>query len=116
MANQADPGARGAAADRTASPSAAATTQEAATMQSETLSQGQVVARGASPVGPYPPYHGRRISWIAVGIMMAGFVAGGLGLILGSHGPTWWLFWTGAGITVVGLLTAVATNTFEDWY
>ncbi len=117
MANHADPdAARGAASGRTAPQGAATATQEAATMHSETFGEGEVVAHGASATGPYPPYHGRRISWIAVGIMMAGFLVGGLGLVFGSHGPTWWLFWAGAGIAVVGLLTAIATNTFEDWY
>jgi hypothetical protein len=69
------------------------------------------------PGQPYPTYHGRKVSWVAVSIMVIGFVVGGLGLIVGGHGgPLWWLFWTGAGIAVLGLLIAVATNTFEDWY
>ena len=67
-------------------------------------------------LGPDPPFHGRSVSWVAVGIMTAGFLVGGLALIFGRHGPTWWLFWVGAGLTVLGLLTSVATNTFEDWY
>jgi hypothetical protein len=45
--------------------------------------------------------------------MMVGFVVGGLALVFG---PTWWVFWLGCGISVVGLLTAIATNIFEDWY
>jgi len=69
-----------------------------------------------SQAGPYPPYHGRTVSWVAVSIVMAGFLVGGVGLIFGSAGPTWWLFWTGVGISVLGMLLAVATNTFEDWY
>ena len=48
--------------------------------------------------------------------MTVGFVVGGLGLILGHGGPTWWAFWTGAGVAVLGLFLALATNTFEDWY
>jgi hypothetical protein len=67
-------------------------------------------------LGPYPPFHGRRVSWVAVSIIMAGFLVGGLSLIFGSHGPTWWLFWVGVGLAVVGLLMTLATNTFEDWY
>lgn len=106
----------GAGSSRTTPQRAATATQEAATMHSETFGHGEISAHGGPATGPYPPFHGRRVSWIAVGIMMVGFVAGGLGLVVGSHGPTWWLFWTGAGVTVIGLFTAVATNTFEDWY
>jgi hypothetical protein len=79
----------------------------------------QVAATSVDPVsqaGPYPPYHGRTVSWVAVSIVMVGFLIGGAGLMIGSAGPTWWLFWTGAGIAVLGMLVAVATNTFEDWY
>jgi len=48
--------------------------------------------------------------------MVAGFVAGGLALLVGTGGPIWWLFWVGVGITVLGLLISLATNTFDDWY
>ncbi|HEY7432563.1 MAG TPA: HGxxPAAW family protein [Streptosporangiaceae bacterium] len=69
-----------------------------------------------SPVsqhGPGEPFHGRAVSWVAVSIITLGFIVGGLGLIIG---PTWWLFWVGVGLTVVGGLLALATNIFEDWY
>jgi hypothetical protein len=59
------------------------------------------------------PHHGRPVSWVAVGTMMAGFLLGGIGLI---SGPTWWLFWVGAGIVAAGGLLALATNIFDDWY
>jgi len=80
--------------------------------------QGGVAASGqsASAEGPYPSYHGRTVSWVAVGIMVVGFIVGGLALLLGTGGPIWWLFWVGVGITVLGLLISLATNTFEDWY
>jgi len=45
--------------------------------------------------------------------MMAAFLVGGLGLILG---PIWWLFWVGVGMCVVGGLLALATHIFDDWY
>jgi hypothetical protein len=62
----------------------------------------------------YPQaFHGRAVSWVAVSIIMAGFACGGLGLVFG---PTWVAFWVGVGMVVVGLLLAVATNLFEDWY
>jgi hypothetical protein len=44
---------------------------------------------------------------------MAGFVVGGLGLVIG---PSWVAFWVGVGMAVVGGLLALATNIFEDWY
>jgi hypothetical protein len=112
MANQAETGTMGGAASDSARSSVAGTTQEAAGMHSASSGQGEM-ALSAEPVGPYPSYHGRRVSWIAVSIMMVGFVVGGLALVFG---PTWWVFWLGCGISVVGLLTAIATNIFEDWY
>ena len=128
MANHAEPGAMtGAGSDtvtheNTGPQDQAGTrdhtvTQEAATMYSGSTGHNELTSRtGAAVLGPHPSYHGRRVSWVAVGMMTVGFLVGGLALIFGSHGPTWWLFWVGAGITAVGLLTSIATNTFEDWY
>jgi hypothetical protein len=31
-------------------------------------------------------------------------------------GPTWWLFWTGAGIVVVGGIFALSSHILDDWY
>ncbi len=59
------------------------------------------------------PFHGRAVSWVAVSIIMAGFLVGGLGLVFG---PTWWLFWVGVGATIVGGLLALGTRIFDDWY
>ena len=82
------------------------------------MATGQATGGGElSPLGADDPsggpHHGRPVSWVAVGIMMAGFLVGGFGLILG---PTWWLFWVGVGMVVVGGLLALATNIFNDWY
>jgi hypothetical protein len=66
-----------------------------------------------TPVSYPPPYHGRPVSWVAVSLVMVGFLAGGLALVFG---PTWVVFWIGAGLAVVGGLLALATNIFEDWY
>ena len=66
-----------------------------------------------TPVQYPPPYHGRPVSWVAVSLIMVGFLAGGLALVFG---PTWVAFWIGVGLSVVGGLLALATNIFEDWY
>jgi hypothetical protein len=66
-----------------------------------------------TPVSYPPPFHGRPVSWVAVSIIVAGFVCGGLALIVG---PTWWAFWLGIGLAVLGLLVAMAINIFDDWY
>ncbi len=85
---------------------ASATSQNEAGMQQSWV-QGE----------PFPSYHGRPVSWVAVTIIVIGFVLGGLGLMIGGHGgPIWWLFWTGAGVAVLGILMSLVTNTFEDWY
>ncbi len=57
--------------------------------------------------------HGRRSSWVAVSIIIVGFVVGGVAMV--PH-PRWWLVWVGAGIVIVGGLIAAATRIFDDWY
>lgn len=57
--------------------------------------------------------HGRRSSWIAVSIIIVGFIVGGVAMV--PH-PRWWLFWVGTGIVVIGGIMATATNIFSDWY
>jgi hypothetical protein len=53
------------------------------------------------------------VSWVAVSLMMLGFLCGGLALVFG---PAWWAFWVGVGVVVIGGLLGLATNIFEDWY
>jgi hypothetical protein len=86
------------------------------------LGSGMVTGQPAeggelSPAGAGDPaggsHHGRPVSWVAVGTMMAAFLIGGFGLILG---PIWWLFWVGVGMCAVGGLLALATHIFDDWY
>jgi hypothetical protein len=61
----------------------------------------------------FPSFHGRPVSWTAVGIIMAAFLTGGLALVFG---PTWWLFWVALGFAAVGALLAMGTGIFDDWY
>ena len=101
MANQVEPGTAGGAAPQPAAPGG----------QQGTLAQ-------PSPGGSLTPhaFHGRPVSWVAVTLVMAGFVVGGLALIFGHGGPTWWLFWVGVGLCGLGTLLALATDIFDDWY
>ena len=43
---------------------------------------GPVAEAGAQP-GHYEAFHGRPVSWVAVSIIMVGFVVGGVALIFG---------------------------------
>jgi hypothetical protein len=63
----------------------------------------------------HPTHHGRSSSWTAVGIIVVGFVVGGAAMLT-SPEPTWWLFWVGTGIVVVGGILALSTRIMDDWY
>ena len=63
--------------------------------------------------GAHPSDHGRTTSWVTTTIVFIGFLVGGIALPIG---PTWWLFWVGCGIVVVGGLFGAATHIFDDWY
>jgi len=58
-------------------------------------------------------YHGRPVSWVAVTIIVVGFVIGGIALPIG---PNWVLFWVGTAIVVVGGIMGAATHIMDDWY
>ena len=67
-------------------------------------------------IGPsyvHEAHHGRPASWVAVSIIIAGFIVGGIALPVG---PIWWLFWLGAGIVVVGGIVALSVHILDDWY
>jgi hypothetical protein len=67
------------------------------------------IGAGTAPYG----HHGRPASWIAVSIVLVGFIVGGAGLVFG---PTWLLFWVGMGVAGVGGIFALSTGIFNDWY
>jgi hypothetical protein len=100
MSNQVEPGAVGSAA---AGPGPAGLAEQTA----------YVPQAPGTPVSYPPPFHGRAVSWVAVSIIVVGFLVGGLGLVFG---PTWVAFWIGLGLAVVGGLLALSTNIFDDWY
>jgi hypothetical protein len=76
-----------------------------------TGAQGLDAQTGVSDV--HEAHHGRRASWVATSIIIIGFIVGGAAMV--PH-PIWWLFWTGAGIVVIGSLYAAAVHIFDDWY
>lgn len=83
----------------------------------ETSGDGAATAvRPAHGTGPEHFEHnsGRPISWIAVAIVIVGVIVGGVAFV--PH-MTWWLFWVGAGISLVGVFTIAAARTMAtDWY
>lgn len=114
MANQVEPGTmRGAPTEGAHADLAASGLSQA---QVASYQPGGAATTIAGHAGPFPSYHGRKVSWVAVSLVMVGFLVGSLGMVLGTGGPIWWLFWTGIGVAVLGLLIAAATNIFEDWY
>jgi hypothetical protein len=58
-------------------------------------------------------YHGRPVSWVAVTVIIVGFVLGGIALPIG---PSWVLFWVGTAIVVVGSIFAASIRIMDDWY
>ena len=54
---------------------------------------------------------GKPISWITAGVILLGFLVGGVGLAIG---PVWWMFWTGVGIVVAGAILGAATGIMHD--
>jgi hypothetical protein len=93
-----------------------------------TLAGGSVAEHGATSTveGPgavpvsaathdHEHFNGRPISWVGVIITCLGFLVGGIAFFI-SPIP-WWLFWTGAGVAVVGCIVLAFAKTFtQDWY
>jgi len=125
MANHVEPGTVGGAAQEPGSLTGAVQGAEAggyavrspdAFGRTALAQEGLVHQAAGSSSTTHVTFHGRRVSWVAVSLVMAGFLIGALALVFGHHGPTWWLFWVGAGVTAVGGLLALATDIFQDWY
>ena len=76
-----------------------------------TGAHGLDVQTGLSHI--HESHHGRPASWVAVSIIVVGFTVGGIALPVG---PTWWLFWVGTGIVVIGAIFAASIRIFDDWY
>ncbi len=55
--------------------------------------------------------HGATVgAWVITAVIVLAFVLGGVALIL----HTWWLFWTGVGVFVVGVIAARAINIMDE--
>ena len=66
-----------------------------------------------APSYVHEAHHGRPASWVASSTVIIGSIIGGIALPIG---PTWWLFWTGVGIVVLGAIIGAAVHIFDDWY
>ena len=53
------------------------------------------------------------MSWVAVTIIIIGFIIGGIALPVG---PSWVLFWVGAALVVLGSIFAASVRIMDDWY
>jgi len=63
--------------------------------------------------GALKAHHGRPASWVAVSIIIIGFIVGGIAIVIG---PTWCLFWLAAGIVAIGSMFALSVGILDDWY
>lgn len=92
------------------------------TVQSAKSESSGLASQGTAALGPsevsgtsaaHESFHGRPVSWVSVGIIIVGFIIGGIGMVVG---PTWWLVWAGGAVVVVGGILGLATGIVNDWY
>jgi hypothetical protein len=50
---------------------------------------------------------------VAVSIIVVGFIVSGAAMV---PRPTWWIFWLGGGIVILGGIMATSAHIFDDWY
>ena len=81
------------------------------TVVGDTESHGLDAQTG--PSYHHEEYHGRPVSWVVSTLVVIGFVLGGIALCIG---PSWVLFWVGAGIVVLAGIMGAAVHIFDDWY
>ncbi|WP_246249547.1 MULTISPECIES: HGxxPAAW family protein [Actinomadura] len=68
-------------------------------------------SNGAARAESHGSHAGRPGSWVAVTIIFAGFVVGGVAICLG---PAWIMFYVGVGIIVVGMIVSGLVHLFSD--
>jgi hypothetical protein len=54
--------------------------------------------------------HGKRSSWILIGLVIAAFIVGGSAII--TH--LWWLFWTCVAVVVLAIPTGKMIRVMDD--
>jgi hypothetical protein len=114
MPNQVEPGTMGGAPPESGGSGSAAMSAQTAYGSSPDVGAGAVspAEQSHGPTGDHATFHGRPVSWVAVGFILAGFLTGGLSLVF----VAWPTFWVGVGLAVIGGLLATASDIFEDWY
>jgi hypothetical protein len=77
----------------------------------ESTDAAGAVAHGSGHMEHNP---GRPMSWVGVGIVIVGFIIGGIAFF---PAPNWTIFWIGTAVAIVGCLSLLFTKTMnEDWY
>jgi hypothetical protein len=115
------PGAHGSAASESAAPGPAGSGTAASGTAASGAASGTAavsppahsgaVSRRYTPTEASGAHAGRPASWLAVGIMVTGFVVGGVALCIG---PAWVVFWVGAAIVLAGFVLGGVVHIFSD--
>jgi hypothetical protein len=85
-------------------------------------SSGTVDSTGAAGTVAYDSAHlehnpGRPISWVGTGVVIVGFVIGGISFPIVNPAPQWVVFWVGAAVAFVGcLILLFSKSMMTDWY
>ena len=80
---------------------------------------GAVAGTGTGTLAPGGGAHlehnpGRPVSWAGTGIVIVGFIIGGIAFF---PSPNWVVFWIGTAVAIIGCLILLFSKTFsEDWY
>ncbi len=81
--------------------------------------EGVVDAVTMLPGTPHAEGHnpGRPISWTGVGVVIVGFIIGGIAFPIANPAPNWLLFWLGTGVAILGCLILAGSKAMNtDWY
>ncbi len=65
---------------------------------------------GERPLGGHDHLHGRPVSWVLVGVLIAAFIAGGLAIV--NH--LWWLFYACLGVAVLSVPAGKVIGIMND--
>jgi hypothetical protein len=118
MPNQVEPGTMGGAPPESGDSGGAPTSAQAAYGGAGgpdvlgSTGPGSLAQQAHDHVGEHEAFHGRPVSWVAVGFIVVGFIVGGLCVVFSE----WPIFWVGVGLVVIGALLAAMNDIFEDWY